>query len=443
MAATGKEKWEKYFSKKIVETLVQSPKTGIARVFDAEKKQIDTLKHGYPITVPIMPSYEPRYQIQYKKNNKTMFGFMMEKEISKPISEKGQVQRLNIDVANLLKSARTKAKVFPIAGVPVQSFVLSSAKEIADKTLQGLKANPNVNEKIISVMENYFKQSDPTFIDWGSDIAKAHKTELGSFIGELLIGYLAFKNRGDRGGITPKIIKKKPRTFVLPDDPSFPGIDSAIELIDGSILLVSSKFGTGAAASFFSNILPKGMKDAKTLKNSVFRDIVISAKEAGITIDMLENKRGGREILYYYGQKHILKNKVTKSNVLDIFRDIVAHEKHPEKLSPATLAAIQKMLSFKDNNPKIAKHAPGSFSAFLSQKTMSMLKNDKNSMDEMYRILAGKNFLQANLDKTKWLRGDIHFKVVSTKKVKLNFSFASAMDKIKAPHGLINYTMKA
>tara|TARA_Y100000310_G_scaffold339687_1_gene433136 strand:+ start:770 stop:2098 length:1329 start_codon:yes stop_codon:yes gene_type:complete len=441
MATDGQKKWERYFYDGDKDTVISAQKTGSVAVLDDNNRPIDTLKHGHPITVPKAKEYNAKYAITYKKNGQKFMGRVPQKAVSKPITRKEQFQKLNIDVANLMNDANVPRKDIFIAGKPVRSFILTTSKDIAAATMRGLKKNPNVNEKIIEVMENYFAQTDPTTINWGTEIPRSHIDELGVFIGEILIGYIAFKNGGKKS-IVPNIITKKPKVFVLPDDPSFPGIDSLIELNDGTMVPISSKFGVGAKASFFSNLLPKAMNTIGNIKPSTILKIAKVTNKLGLTADNLEKKKGAKDILYHFGVNEILGIKTDKA--LDIFQDINKNGKTQKFKNPLTMKVLLAIQNQKGLDPRIKKGLPFSVTAFFSRTIAAMLMANKPSMDEMKRILSGKNFWQANLNITVWRKGNILFKMTTTKKVELKIiGSKSSIDDISGKQGMLNYELQA
>ena len=71
---------------------------------------------------------------------------------------------------------------------------------------------------------------------------------------------------------------------------------------------ISSKYGVGAKAAFFGNLLPAGIKNYTDIRvgNSVFSQLAKTAKTINITAKTLEGNRGAKEILYEYGIRSIL-----------------------------------------------------------------------------------------------------------------------------------------
>tara|TARA_Y100000310_G_scaffold97913_1_gene95584 strand:+ start:2675 stop:4009 length:1335 start_codon:yes stop_codon:yes gene_type:complete len=439
--ATGVDKWRKYFSKGAVETEVDSKKKSHAAVWDRSNKTIDKLFTGHEITVQPTDKYDPKYPIRYVKNGQQKMGRMSGDNVSKPILDQ-EKRPLKIDIANLLAAANVPTKQVNIAGNQVRSFVLESYKEIVEATLKGLSKNRNVNEKIVGVFEEYFKQDDPSTIPWTNDISEKHMKELGSFVGELLIGYVAFKTRGRNSIFPPTVITDDVLHFIMPDDPSFPGIDSVIELKDGSVLPISSKFGVGAAASFFSNILPKGVKyKTKITGKSVFKDIINTAVSLRYTEAKLEAKQGGKEILYTYGINTLLGMKATKP--MKVFDSAKAAAGNPSKLSPEASEAMERALSFKTINPGVRKAMPKSLTSFLSRQTADRLRKDSVAMTQMNKILAGKNFWQANLKEAAWKKGKIEFHMVTSGKAQLKIiGNKGGISDISGGGGMLNYELK-
>jgi len=256
-----------------------------------------------------------------------------------------------------------------------------------------------------------------------------------------LIGYVAFKDRG-RTSLVPPIIKDKVSRFILPDDPSFPGIDSVIELNDGTMLPISSKFGIGAKASFFSNLLPKGVMQSGNIIDSNFKDIVKTSLKLGFTTKKLEAKQGAKPILYNYSINVLLALGINKP--LDIFQDIKKNRNDLSKMKPLTISVLEKIQNMRGIDKRIINELPLSLTSFFSRMTADQLNKDKKSMEEMKRILSGKNFWQANLNISDWKKGTIRFNMTNTKKVKLIIiGNKSAIKDIDAKQGLVNYEIKA
>jgi hypothetical protein len=300
--------------------------------------------------------------------------------------------------------------------------------------LSGLKANKNVSEQIVEVFEDYF---DKGTLTWDG-VSDTEINELGKYVGEVLIGYLALKNNNDsfsKAFYTDRISK-----FIVPTDPSFAGIDSFLITNKNQIVPISSKFGRGALASFFTNLLPKAIKYSK-IPSSELAKIVASAARAKVDAATLETKRGSKEVLYEHGVNTILKLNI--SNPISVYKDIVENGKNLKKLKSDTKEVISAIQAYKGVDSKITSVLPFSVTAFFSRETAKRLNSDKVSVSYMLEILASKNFWQANLDISKWKNGVIYFQMVSSTTSTINISGGkAAISDITASQGMLNYEVK-
>ena len=252
MATTGINKWEKYFKGQNLETFVKANSKATAT-----KNKTDTgltLAHGEPITVVGGTSYPPngRLDILYKNKPYTFHIDCIEKP-----GRGGSAGKMNIDATKLI--AQGDIEVVPVlqgqANVKCKCFY--DSRELYDAVIYGLDNEPSVPEVVTDQMIDYFKDNlrGDYNIVWQEGITPSQKTELGKYFGEVLIGYLGLNKVTGHTSISPWQ-QSNIKCFIVPDDPSFAGVDSAFLCHDGTIIPISSKFGKGAQASIFANIMP-------------------------------------------------------------------------------------------------------------------------------------------------------------------------------------------
>lgn len=436
MAADREEKWKKYFSSGPVDTKIKAKSGEQIPVYDSKGKSIDTLEEGHDIHVPKSKEYNARYQIIYKKNGTEKAGFVNQSYVAKPIAKKGATESLGVRAETLTQFGTSKTIKFAGNNVKVKYF--KTHKELGSSLLRGLKENRKVSEGIYEVFENYISAGKYTEIEWTSEVAPNEINELGKYVGEIIIGLLALSNK--TSSFSTKFYTGKPIGFAVPDDPSFTGVDSFLEMSDGEIVPISSKYGVGAKASLFANLLPKAMKYQDKLPKSVLKSLCESAKNARISGDTLEGKRGSKEVLYTHGVTQILKLKI--SNPYSVFSDI-KNNKKLKGLSSDSNKVISAIQAYPGVDKRIIDKLPLSVTAFFSREIADKLNNDKNSVQAMLEILAGKNFWQANLDINNWKNGKINYKLVNSGKASITvIGSKAAMDDIEAKQGMINYELK-
>lgn len=441
MASSGKEKFDKYFKNRTVEVKIKAKPGERIRVYDLKGSVIDQLEAGAAITVPAASEYQSRYLVEYKKGGKSISGYVSEANVGKPINPKagGATEVLGIQASTLITRG-TKAQM-NYMGKMVSGYKFTSAKALADSILASFKTNRNVNRDdsgIIAAFEAYFKQSDPGKITWNSEVAAFEINELGKYLGELLLGYMALKT-----GRSPAPFAGKPKEFFVPDDPSFKGVDTFL-LTSSGLYPISNKFGVGAKASFFGNLLPVALDQYSTLPhNSVLKNLANTAKSINISSSDLLRNKGAKEIVYEYGVRNILglsTKDVPKS--YDVYNDIRSAQGDMSKLnlhSRNVVGAIQSQ----GPEQNVARVLPKSVTAYFTRTIASQLMADAKSVDRMLEIVAGKNFYQANLDIDAWKNGKITYKITKSAEADIKvIGSKSAIDNIEASQGLVNYEVK-
>jgi hypothetical protein len=349
---------------------------------------------------------------------------------------KGATENLKIQSDKLIKGG--KFEIRTLNDQDVRCAVFKKSEDLERSILEALKINPAVGPHIYDAVNDYFRSSNLEKFDWSDSFRESDINELGKYLGELIIGAIVLRNK-TAGKFSMDIFSNKGiKEFIVPDDPSFSGVDSAFVARDGSLLPISSKLGAGAKASFFTNFLPKVI-DKRALKNSVIKDVADTARSIGVTRDSLNAKKGAKEITYEYGIRKILgidSNKIR--NTYQVFLDAKKNNLTKELL--LVMEAIKKN-QFIDK--KVKDGLPYSITSAFSREIARRLNNDNVSIDIVAEVLAGKNFYQANLDINRWKKGEVYFRLLASGKSKVSFigSKAAIMD-IDAKQGLVNYELK-
>jgi hypothetical protein len=307
-----------------------------------------------------------------------------------------------------------------------------------DSIIDGMDRVRGVSEPVKATFTKLFKNSNLGDFEWDADVEQEEVKKFGVYFGELLIGLYALAGK-TASHINPVPWKGIPKRFLLPTDAAFSGVDSFLEMADGEIVPISSKFGTGAAASFFSNLLIKGIRYADKIPNSVFKDIIEAAKAIHITADMLDKKKGAKDILYEFGIRNIL--GLDKRQIPDTYKVFTAIK--TESASDEKNLVVSKIANIRGLDKKIEDSLEESTTAFFCRSIADMLMADKVSMETMKEILSGKNYWQANLNLLQWDKGVIKFSLVNSGHASLKIiGNKSAINDADAKQGLINYILK-
>jgi hypothetical protein len=351
---------------------------------------------------------------------------------------KGATENLGITSSTLIKGGSSEKRV--LNGMDVDCAVFTSKTQLVDSILAGLKQNRKVSAAIYDIVKDYFK-SDLTQFNWNKQIKDSDINELGKYLGELVIGVCVL-GRKFTGVFSQNIFAgKQIKEFIVPNDPSFSGVDSAFVLNDGTIIPISSKLGAGAKASVFTNLLPKVLSSSKRMGTSVIGDLAETAKSLNITVEDLNSKRGAKNIVYEYGIRNIL--NLSKRQIPETYRVFTEIKQNPKKLTVSAttvVAAIKRNPNIEDN---VKQKLPLSVTAAFSREIARRLNQDASSKKIVTEILSGKKFYQANLDLTKWKNGQVYFKLLLSGDANVSFiGSKAAIDDLEAKQGLVNYELK-
>ena len=123
---------------------------------------------------------------------------------------------------------------------------------------------------------------------------------------------------------------------------------------------------------------------------------------------------------------------------IEVYNDAKAN-KITDKVQKTILAIREN----KNIEKKLKEQLPKTITAVFSREASKRLNNDKVSLEIVEEVLAGKNFYQANLVLSKFLKGEIFFKVLVSGKAKVSFTGSkAAMNDLTAAQGMLNYELK-
>ena len=447
MSRGGEQSWQKYFEDSDIKTTVKESGSLLnAKTYSP----IGSLSEGTEIEVLKQDSYN-----SYRRGNSrhvrvvhgSKIGLFPFSKIAKPLIKnpgKESVPKLNILAEDFIGDGKDE-KINLASGLePVK--VLSTVQQIKDGVFDGLSKKATKFPIIKEQFEKYFASGDYTKIDL-TDISDTHKNELGVYFGEILLGLLAITKQTTV--FHPNIfLGKKIQDMCVPTDPAFKGVDSFIRCTDGELIPISSKYGVGAKAAFFGNLLPAGIKNYNDIRvgNSVFSQLAKTAKTINITAKTLEGNRGAKEILYEYGIRKILGiNKQSIPRTYDVYNKMRTgvSNNQTELVEDAIRNYTDKIEGVPNIMDKVIEGLPNTTSSFFSRAISEKLNSDTKSQTQMKEILAGKNFYQANLDPTKWKNGTVYFRLVNTGSIDLKIIGSKAsLNSIDAKQGTINYEIK-
>lgn len=309
------------------------------------------------------------------------------------------------------------------AGDKVSCFVFTDAAEIEEGIIKGCQQDKLLGESIAETFSDFFRTGTLT---WGHITPASLLNKMGVYIGELLSGWVLLKGLQSKhlSGNVPFIGKAK--AFYIPDDPSFSGVDSIVDMADATYA-ISSKFDKGAAASLFTNVMPGAIKRHDSLSNSTLKDLATICKKGAISPG-----KNAKRIVYEWGVNYLLGMGIKSPE--KIVRTIQTNKTSPEQL--AVCGQVIDIMK-KENDPRLAK-MPDSLSSFFNKKLSEALAQD--SKDDIISIVSAKSYYQFNLDKKSFIRGELNFRCVKAGETNIIIIGNKAgRDDITCKQGWINY----
>ncbi len=284
----------------------------------------------------------------------------------------------------------------------------------------------------------------------------SEKNELGKYLGEPLIGLLAFND----------LIPFKAEKIIIPVSSCFSSIDCAILTKSRDLIPISNKFGAGARASFFAHLLPRAanLKWRELAKAPVLKNLVDCHREFF---------KCQREIVYRYGVRHILGLGIadcpdpysfyvrlagsslisgktsSRKNTRKGTGENVGFKTHlPTNLSLGDERIINDIRNKCGNHKQILENLTpekgySSVTGFFTHRMASDLNNCPGSIEAVKKLLAAKSFYQANLNIPKWMKGDVEYTLAPGGKMDLVFCGNKApFTDLTAQKGLLTYRLK-
>lgn len=417
MASSGKQKFDKYFAGKTrVETYAKGQQGRAVCVFGKPIGPwvLGTIPNGHPITVLPAATFEGRYRIEYRDHRDCIaVGFISDANTGKPKGNGllGMVLE-RITASDFIAEAQTTEYN------GVKCYVFHDGETL----LQTIKRNAELIK-----IDSYLLETirGLPYVQWSDAALEQERKRLGVYLGELLIGYQALV------GETGSAPWGKASRFLIPRDPSFCGVDSWID--DGeAVWPVSSKFGHGAAASVFSNILPLAIKRGAT---GVLGELVAASKDAGVSAETLLNKTGSKDVLYHYGMRTVL--NVDIRDPVSIFAAVKNGRHHPRLIDVTDAIRSHPFAS-----DQIKAALPNSITSFFCRALASNMEACPDTKIQFMDILCDKSYIQANLAVDKWLAGVIEFRFTKSGDSFLRIiGNKSAISDITCKQGMVNYRL--
>lgn len=425
MATRGKTKFDKYFAGRQINTFIRHG-YGQVRCYGDQlsvNAVIALMDGGTKITVLPMEQYHSKYKVAYGSS----IGYVSEQYISKPKNEKGSTELLEIKTNELASRGHLSSLSFEDTITTVRGF--DNRFNIQKSIIGALKSNKQVGREIVEDVEHIFRFLPRKFV-WNAAIDRHEVDELGKYIGELLFGSIILLNKTFDGH---KIVGVS-----IPDDSTHSGIDSFLHVKGGDIIGISSKYGVGARASFFRNILDKIQPTHSLMPPCV------------LTRLCHRYKNHTREAIYNYAIKDILGLNI--ENPYKIFDPIrTGRYQGYENVITEIVVAVQErlMASTPDSTGKlivrnkIYQNLPYSITNYFCRLIATQLNECPVSMEIIRDVLSRSPIYQVHLDHDQWVKGNIRFDAYHVKSAGVKIiGSKSSIEDIHGKQGLLNYELR-
>ena len=426
-ATTGFSSWKKYFKDQEVKTTLNKD----AIVYDNDGNKTDTIiPIGSTITVLDLPLQKIKNTLLSNVKFNTSIVKIPFNTISKPIT-KGATEKLRINATNMTRGAKTETVT--LANKTFEAKIFTSVEELSSIINSSIGGNKLIPDNIKSILSKYLNQTSFKNIEWDGSITNDQINELGKYLGELIIGLLTLNGEL----VIPGALSSKDKvSFVVPDDPSFSGVDSMfIKKADGTVIAISSKFGIGAKASFFSNLLPVLIKNKQNVRSKILKQLIDITEKGS-----LNPNRQGKDILYKFGFDEIL--GLGKMNPMEVYVNIRKGNDTPEVKKVINMI-MNGNWKIEGNLSRIKSMLPNSLTSFFSRRLSYMINTDRQAIDELLTVLGVKDFWQANLNIKDWQKGIVSFKISKSDSMSLTIIGSKAsMNDITGSQGMVNYLLK-
>jgi hypothetical protein len=364
--------------------------------------------------------------------------------LAKPVKS-GNID-LALQTSNLLESATSK-KMDIFGHVDIDSAVFTRASDLAESAKTYISGNklldayPNLKKSL----QKYFDSGDYASIKWVGPITDFEIAQFSKYIGEVCIGLVLLS--GETSALTGKspFVGKRLKRMIYPLSQSFKGADSVAELMDGTMIPISSKADEGAAASFFGNLFMSVIENSKYRPaRSVMKKIYDAAMAVQVNSE-ITLKTGVKKIIYEYGIRNIVgldQNVVPDTyQVFSEFKKFNKITQYSPSVRKAYAAIEAKMIA--EGDELAVQKLDESTTVFFCKMIAKDMNADKATIKVMENLLGQKSYYQVNLDVSKVKKGTLTFNVVESGGGSVvMIGNKSSYNNIDASQGTISYRIK-
>ena len=361
-------RFEKYFKNKEYDTRIKN-RTKPAKKYDFNGKSLGVFNPDD--IVRILPS-EERYRNRIKVIHENEIVYVNPYYVHGTGKAFGASEELYIRVPDLVRGGETETIKF--RNLEASYSVFRSKGQLIDSIIAGLTINPRIHPEILKGFHALISNPDKNYV-WSADVEQKHINEVGRKLSELLTGVAAFD------GLLEGF--KKPKKFCVPLQENTPLIDA---LIDGKG--ISSKYGSGAASSFLSN---------------VFEPMRATPKPKCALRDLEDHYLSHQKhMVYNYGLKRLLGLNHDPGFIYDCaLKGIVS------PLLDETVAKIREVCP--DND--ILDNLPATITSFFCRAIAQSINNCEVSKQLIMTYFQKNPIYQVNLDDLAWSNGIIKMRV--------------------------------
>lgn len=416
MSTSGKAKWTKYFAASDVTTRLVSKDQFVAVLTPSH--DVEKVASNTQIIVPQASKYSSKYLIKFDIDR---LGYVPERFVAKPISS-GATEELRIKTHDFFDVCKKDVIKFNGEDVPVYreanavGFEGWFIDQLHDR-LPRYKLPPIDGRNRWFAAELAWSIQSNTKIDWGP-APENHINEYGKYLGEVVYA-------------VQQLNKPEVESVSVPQSAKFGTVDSFVHYANGHTVGVSNKYGSGAKASFFSNILPHftdKFLEVQDYDHGVLGEIA----EYGLSC------KTAKEILYHWGFYSFLGYNPEYIDCMEIYKQIADGKCPPKFIQSVT--PLAEHLRVED---QVIDMLPHSLTSMFSREMAKRLNACPESMRLMDEYLQSKGFIQANLNMADWKKGNINYYVTTPDQWDLKIvGNKSAISSIKANQGMVNYQLK-
>lgn len=345
-------------------------------------------------------------KIRYKNNDY----YINVNKIHTPL-EKNKTESLGIQVSSILKSG--SINVIDYGGNKVSGWLFKNATDLSHTCIRGFNSIRTVPDYLKIFLSNYLNKGRFDIIDWSNDITHVEKNQLGVYFGEILAGLCLLSGTKSVFSGLPKDISNSNITGVFfPNDPSFKGVDSVIELNGSMYVGISNKKSGGASASLFGNCMEKLIEANNDINSNTLGLLVNLSKGKDLRRDVVK-------ILYEWAFH-------SQSNYLSSYIQRTPYINNPYQIKiDIQRGNINDIISILSDNiknvrgaykptGKVLDNMPQSLSYIITHEIANRINSDKNALNIIGKVLAAKDYYQFDLNGNKFNNGVVQYKVKHT-----------------------------